>query len=95
VRNVPSGMYKSRTLRRVHKRTPSGKLVLHYKKRKPSRSLCAVCKKPLSGMPRERPCNLKKLPKSSRRPERMYGGYTCSSCSKKQIIVNTRAAEQQ
>lgn len=87
---MPEGKYKSRTYRRVKVRVPSGKSRLVYKKRKPSRAICTICKKPLHGVPRERPYKIKRLSKSKRRPERPYGGVLCSSCMRKELIKRAR-----
>ena len=69
---MPEGRRKSRSLRRVYVRTPGGKTVIHYRKRKPSKAKCAICKKPLHGVPRERPAELRKLSKTEKRPSRPY-----------------------
>jgi large subunit ribosomal protein L34e len=81
-----SGKHKSNTLKKVFVRTPGGKTTVQYRKRKPSAAECSGCGIKLSGVPRERPCNLKKIPRSARRPERPFGGVLCSSCSRKKII---------
>lgn len=72
--------YRSRSLRRVCKRTPGGKTVIHFEKRKPNPAHCALCGRVLHGVPRLRPVELRKLPKRARRPERPYGGYLCPAC---------------
>jgi large subunit ribosomal protein L34e len=77
---------KSRTFRRVFVRTPGAKVKVHYKKRKPKIVRCAVCKKPLQGIPRLSKTKFKNLPKTKKRPQRPYGGYLCSKCSRKEII---------
>ncbi|MBI2668485.1 50S ribosomal protein L34e [Candidatus Woesearchaeota archaeon] len=77
---MPAGRFRSRTLRRVHVRTPSGRTTIHYRQRKPSKAHCGNCRRPLAGVPRERPKAMQNLPKSSKRPERPYGGVLCSAC---------------
>ena len=42
-------------------------------------------KKPLHGVPRERPHGLKSLSRRSRRPERPFGGNLCPECSREKI----------
>jgi len=79
---MPRPRYRSRSLRRVYVRTPGGRTVIHYEKRKPLPAKCAVCGAELHGVPRLRPVELRKLPKSLRRPERMYGGVICPRCLK-------------
>ena len=82
----------SRKARRVFTKTPGGKLELVYKRRKTSKHKCASCGKNLLGVPNQIPLKVKKLPKSSRRPERIYGGYLCSRCLKEKLKQNVRGA---
>ena len=42
---------------------------------------CAICKKPLHGIPKE----VRKLPTSKKRVERPYGGNLCSKCARNLI----------
>ncbi|HDD71547.1 MAG TPA: 50S ribosomal protein L34e, partial [Candidatus Aenigmarchaeota archaeon] len=65
---------------RVKVRLPSGKVVIRERKKKPRIAKCAICKRPLHGIPRLRASQLKKLAKTKKRPERPYGGYLCSKC---------------
>jgi len=88
-----SGKFKSRTKRRVKKRTPSGKVKTVYLKRKPQPAKCANCKAILKGVPRKTPSKLKSIPKTQRRPERPYGGNLCSKCMRAKIISKTRKSE--
>ena len=85
-----SGSRKSRTFRRVDVKTPGGRVVIHYRERKPKKAHCAECGAVLSGMPRARPSKLAKLPKTMRRPERRFGGVLCSSCSRRRLIASAR-----
>ncbi|MEM2115484.1 MAG: 50S ribosomal protein L34e [Candidatus Woesearchaeota archaeon] len=78
--------FKSRSLRKVSKRTPGGRTTTHFEKKKPKVARCAICKKPLSGIPR----NVKKLSKSEKTVERKYGGNLCSKCSRRKIITEAR-----
>ena len=81
-----SGRFKSRTFRRVFKRTPSGKNKIDYKLRKPKVAKCAACKKPLHGIPWLIASKFKNLAKTKKRPQRPFGGNLCSKCSRKEII---------
>lgn len=87
---MPAQPHKTRSLRRVYKKTPGGKTVLHYKKRKPKKASCGGCGATLPGVPRERPYKMKRLPKTKKRPERPFGGILCSRCMRKKIIEQTR-----
>ena len=49
---MPANRYRSRSYKRVYKNTPGGENVLRYKKKKPSKHVCAECGKLLHGVPR-------------------------------------------
>ncbi len=78
---MPIQPYRTRSLRRVKKKL-SGRVTTHYKRRKPKKAHCSKCKKPLGGIPRNIPYKIKQLPKSQRRPKRMYAGVLCPECLK-------------
>ena len=82
--------HRSHSLRRVFKRTPGGKTVIHYVRRKPKQARCAICGRPLAGVPRENPSKLRNMSKSSKRPERPYGGVLCNSCMRRVLIEEAR-----
>jgi large subunit ribosomal protein L34e len=84
-------MYRSRSLRRVYVRLPGGETVVHYEKRRPGPARCAICGRPLNGVPRLRPSELRQLPKTAKRPERIYGGVICPSCLTKLIKKTVRS----
>lgn len=75
-----SRMYRSKGLKRAKIKTPGGKITVHYRKERPKTAKCSSCGKELKGVPRLRQSELKRLPKSQRRPERPYGGILCSEC---------------
>jgi len=66
---------------KVKKRTAT-KVVIREKRRKGNVAKCARCGKQLHGVPRLNASELKKLAKTQKRPERAYGGYYCSTCTK-------------
>ncbi|MBI4146493.1 50S ribosomal protein L34e [Candidatus Woesearchaeota archaeon] len=82
--------YRSRTMRRVFVRTPSG-TTLHYRRRKNAAPQCAQCGGVLPGVARGTKTQVRKLAKSSRRPERPYGGMLCSPCTRRTIIAKARS----
>ncbi|MBI2575929.1 50S ribosomal protein L34e, partial [Candidatus Woesearchaeota archaeon] len=43
---------RSRTFRRLRKKTPGGRTVTHYTKRKPKQAHCSSCGGKLHGIPR-------------------------------------------
>ncbi|RLG57108.1 MAG: 50S ribosomal protein L34e [Candidatus Hydrothermarchaeota archaeon] len=76
--------FRSRSYRRVAKRTPGGRVVYHYRRKKPSRAKCAICKAELN-VPRV----LRGLPKSKKVPTRPYANL-CSRCMRKVIKAKLR-----
>ncbi|MBU0461447.1 MAG: 50S ribosomal protein L34e [Nanoarchaeota archaeon] len=83
--------FRSRTLRRVFRKTPGGKTVLHHVQRKPSKAKCAVCGSELKAVPRKVTSKMKNTPKTKKRPQRPFGGVLCSACMRRNIIAKTRS----
>jgi len=81
---------RSRSLRRKRIRTPGNRLIVRYEDRRPKIAKCAICKKPLHGIPRLNPVDMRKLAKTKRRPERPYGGNLCSSCMRELLRKTVR-----
>ncbi len=77
---MPRGMFKSGRLRKIFVKTPGSNTHVQYRQRKPSKAVCAHCKKELMGVPRELPAKMRNMPKTAKRPERPYGGVLCSAC---------------
>lgn len=88
---MPAPNKRSRTFRRVFVKTPGGKNVLHYRKRKPAKAHCASCGALLHGVPRERPYVMQRLGKTEKRPERKFGGQLCSRCSRFKLREHARS----
>jgi len=80
-----AGRFRSRTFRRVFRKTPGGNTVMHYALRKPSKAKCSICGSVLQGIARARPTKLKNMPKSRRTVSRPYGGNLCSKCMRQAI----------
>lgn len=87
---MPRPNKRSRTFRRVYVKTPSGRNVLTYKRRKPKSQHCANCGRALLGVPKELPYKMKNSPKSQKRPERIFGGNLCLECTRREIINRVR-----
>lgn len=85
-----SGKFKSRTFRRIFRKTPGGRNVLHFELRKPAKQRCGSCGKLLSGMLRMRSSELGRMTKTEKRPSRPYGGVLCSSCTREIIKQKAR-----
>ena len=75
------GQFKSRTFRRIFKRVPSGKVKKFYVKRENDRARCVACHNHLSGIPTK----YSKLSATQKRPQRPFGGYYCSKCTREHI----------
>ncbi len=86
--------FRSRKLRRVYVKTPGGRTTMHHRKRKPSKAVCASCKKQLAGVPREFPSKMANMPKTAKRPERRYGGTLCTQCTRKLLKSRARGESQ-
>ena len=87
---MPSGKHKSGRYRKIFVKTPGSRTVVHYRERKPSKAICGSCKKPLMGVPRERPAKMANMPKTMKRPERPYGGVLCSKCLRESLKNKAR-----
>jgi len=61
-------------------RTPGGRLVRRPVEFKRKEARCAWCHGELHGTPALSKVEMKRLPKSRKRPERPYGGYVCARC---------------
>jgi large subunit ribosomal protein L34e len=88
---MPRPHQRTRSLRKVYVRTPGGETKIHYEKRRPGPARCAICGRPLNGVPRLRPAELRKLPKTAKRPERMFGGVICPDCLAKLLKKTIRS----
>lgn len=82
-----SGKHKSRSLRKVQVKAPSGETRTHYRQKQRSIAKCAVSKKPLRGIPRKTHTKFKNLPLSQKRVSRAYGGYMSHTALKEKIIT--------
>ena len=71
-------------------RVPGGTVELHHRRRKNAKPQCADCGVFLPGVARGTPAQVKALARSSRRPERPYGGVLCSKCTRRTIIAKVR-----
>ena len=85
-----SGKHKTRTLRRVYKKTPGGKVKVCYEQKTSQKAKCGLCGKVLSGTLAASKAVMKNTAKSQKRPERPFGGVLCSSCTRRVIIKNAR-----
>ena len=77
---MPRPTYRSRHRRIVKRRTPGGKSVVHYERKKHDVPRCAICGKPLHGK------SAYKSSDSKKGKQRKYYGYICASCYRKIIL---------
>jgi len=87
---MPRPGLRVRALRKMKVKLPGGASIIHYFKRRPSGAVCAVCRKPLHGVPREKPFRMRAFYRSSKRTERPYGGNLCPACSRERIKSKLR-----
>lgn len=70
-----------RTKKKKFRRTPGGRVAIHYSGGKPGKHSCAICGSILHGMPHGKSVSkLGKLSKSEKRPEAIFAGTLCSKC---------------
>lgn len=82
---------RTRSNKRVTKRTPGGRVTIHYRAEKAGVTRCATCGKPLVGTPRISTSEFNKISKSKKRPTRPFGGYLCSPCTRAEIKKRARS----
>lgn len=88
---MPRPALRSRSKKRRYVRTPGGDVKIHYKKKKKGVPKCALCKKPLRGVP----ADPRDLSKTEKRPNRPFGGYLCHKCLENLILKETLKAGSQ
>lgn len=88
---MPAGRHKSRTMRRVFKKTPGARNVLRYELKKPKAPRCR-CGALLHGIPRLRANKRRKLGVSKKSNERPFGGNLCSKCMRIEMKKKARSA---
>lgn len=84
------GRLKSKTLRKLFRRTPGSKTVIQYKKRATNKPRCGLTGQELHGIPRGTQFKLKNLPKSKKRPQRPFGGVLSSMAMRRVLIERSR-----
>lgn len=89
---MPRPGLRSRAQARKTIRTPGNRSKIHYSRRKPKKSHCAICKKPLISVPTLRPAKMKKTKKSDRKANRLESGRYCSKCL--QILIKEAVRNQ-
>ena len=75
----------SKSYRRLRRKTPGGRLVIHYEPRKNQKAHCTSCRARLHGV-----SHLRGLAASKRNPSRPFAGVLCSRCSRAAIRERVR-----
>lgn len=88
---MPARRYRSKSYKQRYVRTTGGRTKVHYKEKRASLASCASCGRPLGGVPQVKASKLRSLPRSSRMPNRPFGGYLCSACARQAIKEAARA----
>ncbi len=84
------GKFKSGRLRKSKVKVPGGRTATRYLERKPKQAHCAETGEPLHGIPRRHATDAKNAPKTSKRPERPYGGVLASEPMRKKMRDEAR-----
>ena len=82
--------FRSRTFRRIKVKTPGNRNTIHYRLRKPAKAQCGKCGRPLQGVARARPIQLRRFSRSQKSPERPFGGVLCSSCTRDELRARAK-----
>ena len=82
--------YRARKgIRRVARKTPGSKTIIHYEKKVYGTPICAICKKNLHGVKRGTSIAMSKLTRTDLTVQRPFGANLCSPCSRE--ILRWRA----
>ena len=84
------GNKRSRTLRRVMRKTPGGVSKLKHVIRKPKQGHCANCNAVLHGTPRSTARQMSRMSKTKKKPSRPFGGMLCTKCMRIEFIKRAR-----
>ena len=66
--------YKSRSLKKIKKKTPGTDVSIHFRRRNPKGTFCGISGDILHGISRKRPGRFNTLSKTKKRPNRKFGG---------------------
>lgn len=71
-----------KSMKKLKKRTVTGRNIIVYRKGRTSAAVCNNCGREMHGIPRLANAQLAKLAKTKKSPNRKFGGYLCSKCTK-------------
>ena len=78
--------YATKSNRTYKVKTPGGKLVLHYIKKKAQTPKCGDCKCALPGIKRMKCYDYKNAKKREKTVSRAYGGSRCAGCVRQRVV---------
>jgi large subunit ribosomal protein L34e len=79
-------MYRSRSVKRLHRVTPTKRHVIHYRRGKNAFPHCAICSKELNGISASSNAKGRSLRTNSRK----FGGVLCALCTSKVVMLASR-----
>ncbi|MBI2140064.1 50S ribosomal protein L34e [Candidatus Woesearchaeota archaeon] len=87
---MPEPKNRTHSVREIKVKTPGGKVVLQFRRRKPKLAHCSSCRAKLPGIPSV-VGRMSSLSRSQRRPERPFAGKLCSACARKVFMQKARS----
>jgi ribosomal protein L34E len=79
-------MHRSRSFRKAHRVTESGRNVIHYRRAANSKPHCAICRNELNGISLNGG-------RSRRTNSRLFGGVLCARCTSDVIKLQSRVEQ--
>ncbi|MBI5225066.1 50S ribosomal protein L34e [Candidatus Micrarchaeota archaeon] len=70
---------RSNSVKKRSVKTPGGRVVNIYKPKKVGKAICGLCGNKLNAVPNRSSSGMRKLAKTQKRPERMFGGVLCGN----------------
>jgi large subunit ribosomal protein L34e len=86
---LPKPYQRSRSQRRLDRVTPSGRHVIHYRKKANGLPHCSICRKELSGIS----INGRAKGRTLKTNARLFGGVLCANCTSKVITYASRVEQ--
>ncbi|MCS7115429.1 MAG: 50S ribosomal protein L34e [Candidatus Bathyarchaeota archaeon] len=77
---MPRPSLRTRSRKLVKKALPGGRSKYHFEKEKTKAPPCFLCGKPIAGIPRLNPAEIRKQNRSKRKVSRPYGRQVCHNC---------------
>ncbi len=82
---MPKPMHRSHSFRKLKRVTSTGKVVVHYERKKNSLPHCGLCGVELNGIDQDL-----KGGRSRRTNSRLFGGVLCANCTAKIVTMRSR-----